>query len=188
MPARHLRRRASRLNLAARKAKAHPPKVPIACSRTIKARLAKRSAAQSRKAPLQHAVTPIWNRMSLWPNRSHLSPSLQSRSRRRLAKPVLSARDAILRRLGPVPAPFHVEPASDAGPGPFSRPQPAPAAPAPAASLLAAAPPAAPMPSVSASAAQAPFFGPTVNPEPSPETNEALRSALATLQRMSARG
>lgn len=88
-------------------------------------------------------------------------------------EPVLSARDAIMRRLGAVPAPVHVERAPDAGPGPFSRPQQVPAAPAPRASPVSAASP------VPASGA---------NPEASPEANEALRSALATLQRMSARG
>lgn len=99
-----------------------------------------------------------------------------------VGEPVLSARDAILRRLDAVSVPVHIEPASDAGPGPFSRPQQAPAA------AASATPPTAPLATVPASAAKAPFSGSMVNPEANPEANEALRSALATLQRMSARG
>lgn len=70
------------------------------------------------------------------------------------------------------PAPVHAGPALNAGPAPFSRPQQAPAS----------AIPAAPVPASAPLAAAAP------NPEAGPETNEALRTALTTLQRMSAQG
>jgi hypothetical protein len=117
-------------------------------------------------------------------------------------EPVGSAREAILRRLGAIaaaPAPIAPVPAAplEGAHMPFSRPvrvEPAPAPVDPVVPLRPADPSAGPGPfaapaaRAAASPAQpAPAASPAEVPVPF-ETDAALRSALATLQRMTARG